>query len=290
VTVAGRPEPPLEEIEEAHYQPVGEGYFATVGARLVAGRPFTAADRPGAPPVAVVNQAFVRRYFPAEEPVGEAIRVYGVGRRIVGVVADVRFLGLAVEPQPTLYLPVAQNPQPSFTVVAKAAGDPSALLPEIRALMADLDPDLALFDAAVVEEALAGSLAQRRFTLVLLGAFAAVALALAAIGIYGVLSYLVSQRTREIGVRMAVGATPRQVLLLIVGGGLPLVAAGLALGLAASLGSGRLLAGLLYGVGATDPPTLAAVAAAVAVAALAACWRPARRAARIDPQAALRPG
>ncbi len=293
VLVEGRPEPPLEQIEEAQYQPVGAGYFEVLGVRVLAGRGFTAADRPGAPLVAVVNQAFARRYFPdgeSVEPVGEAIRVYGAARQIVGVVADVKFLGLAEEAQPTMYLPFAQNPQPRFTVVARTAGDPSALLPDLRALMSSLDPDLALFDVTLVEEALAGSLAQRRFTLVLLAVFAGVALLLAAIGIYGVVSYLVSQRTREIGVRMAVGATPGQVLWLVVGGGLPLVLTGLALGLAASLASSRFLSALLFRVGVADPVTFAAVGVAVALAALGACWWPARRAARIDPQAALRVG
>jgi putative ABC transport system permease protein len=288
ITVEGRPVPPLAEQEESHYRPVGAGYFETVGIPLLAGRTFTADDRGGAPLVAAVNRAFARRYFPTESPVGGRLNVYNASREIVGVVADERFMGLAADPEPTVYLPSAQNPQPGMTLLVRAERSAARLVPEVRAVVRSLDSDLAVYDVTLVDEALSASLADRRFTVVLLAVFAATALGLAGLGLYGLLAYLVARRAHEIGVRMALGAARRQVVRLVLGRALVLVLAGIGVGGVAALGAVRLTAGLLFRVGGADPATFSAVALVLLAAAALAAWLPARRASGIDPQAALR--
>ncbi len=285
--VEGRPTAPEEQQIEAHFRPVTEGYFECLRLPLVAGRAFTAEDRPGAPLVAVVNQPFARRFL-GERPLGQRLTIYGQAREVVGVVGEERFLGPATEAAPTFYLPSAQNPLARQTLVVRSAQPPRVMVPEVRALLRELDRGLALFAVVDVEESVAGSLSLRRFTLLLVGLFGATALLLSAVGIYGLLSYLVSQRTRELGIRLALGAERRSVLGLVLGGALALLGAGIGLGIVVALAAGWLLSGMLFGVSSADGVTLVAVATVLFTATLAAAWLPARRATLVNPQAALR--
>lgn len=284
VTVVGRPVPPAGEQDEAHFRPVSASYFETLGIPVLVGRPLDERDRGGAAPVVVVNEAFVRRHLSDVDPVGQRIDVYGVAREVVGVVADVRYRGRSEPSPPTLYLPLRQNPQNAMALSVRTAGDPLALLPEVRTVLRRLDPELALHDVTTLESLLAGSVGRERFLALLLGSFAGLSLLLAGIGTYGVISYAVSQRTHEIGLRMALGAGRGQVLREVLGRGLGLVLTGVVLGLGAAL----LLSGLLFGIGERDLLTFAAVPAVLAVIAFLASWLPARRASRIEPLAALR--
>jgi putative ABC transport system permease protein len=287
VTIEGRPAPPPGQQDEARFRPVGEGYFEMLRIPLIAGRAFTRDDAKR-PLVAVVNRAFVRRHFGGEEPLGRRVVVYGAPREIVGVVPDVKFRGLTAETPQTVYLPQRQNPMSTISITVRTSGDPMALLEPLRRAVASIDPEIPVYNAATLEEMLAGSVGERRFATLLLGVFAAVAGALALIGIHGVVNAAVSQRTREIGVRMAFGAAAGDVLRLIAGRGLALALAGVAAGLALAAALARFLGGLLYGVDRHDPATFAGVALAILAAAALAAYLPARRAARIEPSSALR--
>jgi putative ABC transport system permease protein len=288
VTVEGRPAPPPGQQDEASYRPVSPGYFRTLGVPFRRGREFGRFDGPGAPPVAVVNEAFAARHFPGEDPVGRRIVVFRVPREIVGVAGDERFEGIEAGPAPAMYLPIDQNPQPSVTVAIRTAGGPLSAAPALRAALRATDPTLALFEVETAEGSLEGSLRQRRFVLVLLGGFAAVALLLAAVGTYGVVSFAVGERTREVGVRVALGARPAHVFGLVVRQGMTLAGVAVGLGVLGALALGRVMENLLFGVGARDPLTLATVAAGLLLTAFAASALPALRATRVDPVRALR--
>jgi len=289
VSIVGRPAVPEGELDEASFRPASPGYFQTLGIPLTRGRGFTDRDRSEAPLVAVVNEAFVRRHFPGGGRIlGEQIVVFGDPREIVGVAGDVKFQGLAAETVPAMYLPLHQNPMPNLTLIARTEVPASTILPTLRREIGEVDPDLALFGITTARTALDGSLAERRFHTLLLLIFAGGALGLALVGVYGVLSFVVSQRTREMGVRVALGATPHDLVTLVVGGGMRVVGAALVVGLVGSLGAARLLDSLLFGVSATDPTTLVGVAVLFAATAAVACYLPARRASRADPVAALR--
>ena len=288
VTVEGRPALAPGDQPEASYRPVSEGYFRALGIRLERGRDFGRFDGPHAPLVAVVNAAFAARHFPGEDPVGRRIVVFGAPREVVGVVGNERFAGLEAGPAEAMYLPIRQNPQPLVTLVVRALSDPLAVAPGLRAAVRDVDPALALFEVGTAEGALAASLAQRRFTLLLLGAFALVAVLLAVVGVYGVVSYAVGDRTREVGVRIALGAEPRHVFGLVVRQGMGLATAAVALGGLFALALGRVMERLLFGVDPRDPLTFGAVIAVLLAAAFLASAAPARRATRVDPIAALR--
>jgi putative ABC transport system permease protein len=288
VTIDGRPEPPPGEQDEASYRPVSAGYFETLGIRLAKGREFSHFDAAGRPLVAVVNEAFAARHFPGEEPLGQRIVVFGAPREVVGVAPNERFSGLEAGPATAMYLPLAQNPQPALVLIVRGAGKPLELAPAVRESVRAVDPTLALFELTSAEEALASSLEQRRFTLLLLGGFAAVALALAAVGIYGVVSFAVSERTREMGLRIALGAEPRHVFGMVVRQGLGLALAAIGAGTLLALALGRVMERLLFGVEARDPATLAAVVVILLAAAFLASAVPARRATRVDPTTALR--
>ncbi len=276
---------------DASYRSISSDYFRVMGIPLRRGRAFDRRDTAGAPRVAIVSESLARRFFPEEDPVGRTIETDedpSVKRAIVGVVGDVRYLGLDAATEPEYYVPAAQAPEPGMTLVVKAAAEPGALGTELRARLRALDPGLPFRGVRSMEELMGQSVAPRRFSATLLGAFAAVALVLAATGLYGVLAYSVARRSREIGIRLAVGARPADILRMVVAQGMLLALAGLAAGLAGSLLLARSLSGLLFGVGAADPATLAGVSCLLAAVALLACWVPARRAARLDPMIPLR--
>jgi len=267
---------------------VWPGYFAAVRERVVAGREFTAADDAKAPLVALVNEAWVRRYFPGRDVIGRRIRLdsknEGGWRTIVGVVADARERGLDQPAPPVYYFAADQLPPDQMALVVRGTGSAAAL----REALSRIDPTQPVDRAFPLDEVLSASLAQRRFPLQLLGAFAALALLLSALGIYGVTSYSVAQRTREIGLRMAIGASPAGVVGMVLAGTLRVVVVGLAAGAVLSLASARLLASQLYGVGPRDPLTYVAISALLGVVARLATAVPALRAARVDPMSALR--
>ena len=277
-------------------QPAGElrwvdpGYFRTLRIPLASGRELTDADDFHHGLVALVSEAWVRRYFPGRVVVGRRLRfptnqpIEGDWRTIVGVVADVRELGLDKPPPPIFYLPQAQRGPDTIYVVVRGTAAPAA----VRAALASADPSQAVDEIRPLEDVIAASLAPRKFPLELLGLFALLALALSALGIYGVTAYAVSQRTREIGLRIAVGASAPGIVRMILAGSLRTVAIGLAAGGAAAMAGGALLSSQLYGVGPRDPLTYAAVAAVLLAVALLASALPALRAARVDPMIALR--
>ena len=271
-------------------------YFSTMKIPLRRGRVFDVRDDENAPEVVAINEEAARRYWPGVDPIGQQLRL-GVRladarsgmKTIVGIVGDVKFSGLdAIAAAPEVYLPYAQHQVDSLTIAVRTAGDPLAFVPAARADLASLDRDLPMAAVRTMDQVIGRSIAERRFTMLLLATFAAVAVLLAAIGVYGVLAYLVSQRTQEIGVRLAIGATPADVARLFVREGAGLTLIGVLCGLAGAVAATRALSTLLFGVTTTDPLTFAAVAGVLALVALLASYVPARRAARVDPMAALR--
>jgi len=297
IHVEGHPQPPPGHFDQAQLTWVTPGYFRTLRIPLVRGRLFDAREAWRTAPAVVVNEAFVRRYLAGEEPVGARLRIYN-GRwddradqwswTIVGVVADAREWGAEHDTRPEIFIDVAQQPSLSMTLVVRTAGNARAAVPALRGALASIDPSLALARVQTLEELLAASFTARRFQALLVSLFGAVALALAALGLYGVVAQSVVQRTREFGVRMALGAQRSDVLAMVVGQGLRLACGGVLGGFAVSLVTTRALQGALFGVSFLDPPTYAAVAALLAAAAGAASWIPARRATRVDPAIALR--
>ena len=270
---------------------VSPGYFRTMGIPLLRGRDFTDADGPApAPPVTIISQATARKFWGEADPLGRTLRRSAdprVAFTVVGVVGDVRSTALTQE-SPALYYPMSWRLWPLMDVVVETDNTPEALLPSMRQKVHELDAELALANVRTMEGWLANSAAQPRLNTVLLSAFAFVALLIASIGIYGVLAYSVVQRTGEIGVRMALGASPRGVLQLIVGEGMKVALIGIGSGLLGGLAVGRALSSLVFGVPVRDPATLLGVAVALAGVALAACAVPALRASRVDPIVALR--
>ncbi len=276
----------------ADYRLASEGYFAAMGIPLLRGRRFAGTDTRDSPHVALISQSLAARYWPDQDPIGRTLQFGNMdGDRhpfhIIGIVGDVHDRGLDSEVRPTVYALFSQRPQRDLSFVVRAERDPGALVPAMRAELHALDPALPA-ELRTLEQVVSSSLDPRRFSLLLLGAFASVALLLAVTGIYGVTAYSVARRTREIGVRVALGARPRAVVAMVVGQGVAMALVGVAIGLAAALALARLLASALYGVSASDPVTFALVAVAVIGATLLACYVPARRAARIDPMVALR--
>ena len=288
VTVEGRPAPPPGEQPEAHFRPISEDYFEVLRIPLRRGRRFLPLDDAYHPKVAIIDEAFARVHFPGEDPVGRRISVYGVPREIVGVAAGVRFRALSTEAQPTMYLPSGQNPLSQYTILLRTTTDPLSMAGVMRQRVRVIDKDLALYDLASLEEVLSGSLAGRRFTMSLLSGFAFAALLLAAIGIYGVVSYLAGRRTHEIGLRQALGAGSGAILGLIVGGGLRLAAAGAVLALLGGFVFSRWIGALLFDTASTDPSTFALTAVLLLAIAAAASLIPAWRAVRVAPSLALR--
>jgi predicted permease len=269
------------------FNAISPNYFQTLGTPLVAGREFTIRDTVGAPAVVIVNEAMARRYWPGQEAVGKRIQRSQVAE-VVGVVKDSLEKGLIVDPRPAVYLPLLQNYVPDLTLHVRAATDPKTLLTAVRREVRALDATLPVYNLGTLDEQKDGSLYTERLAASLLTLFGLLALLLAAVGIYGVLSYAVTERTREMGIRLALGALPSNLLKLVVGQGMILTLIGLVIGVGAALVLTRLIAKLLYGVSATDPLTFVVIPLLLASVALLACWIPALRATRVDPLVALR--
>ncbi len=303
--IDGRPAPLPGDDLKTHYRSVTSDYFRTMGMTMIAGRSVTSRDGADAPAVAVINETMARRYWPADNPIGqrmaitlEALRfrrdgppsldVSAAMREIVGIVADVKHAGVQADSFPEVYVPFTQRPVRSMTIVVRTAADPLALAADARRAVAALDPDQPIARVGAVADLVAASIARPRFNVLLLSAFATVALVLALVGIYGVMSYTVGLRMHEIGVRLALGGRPRDIASLLVGDGMRLTLIGLGLGLGAAEVVGRAMTGLLVGVTAADPLTLAAAGVFVSAVAFAACYIPARRAMRLDPSVVLR--
>ncbi len=288
--IEGRPAPQPGQGPVAWYSSVSHDYFRTMGMRLIAGREFTERDNENAPKVVIISETTARRHFPNENPIGRRI---GNGRpegwrEIVGVTADVKHFGLSQDARASMFFPLRQLSSRRMNVVARAASDPASLTSALRGSVASIDGNLAVSNINTMEEITAQSIGQERFTLILLAVFAALALALSAAGIYGVISYSVTQRTREIGLRVALGAEAGAVLRLVIGQGMLLTLIGVGIGMAGAVALSRLMKTMLFGVSPTDPLTFIGVGALLALVALVACYIPARRASKIDPMIALR--
>ncbi len=292
LTVVGRPEPAPGQKPTAAIRIVDPGYFDAMRIPLRRGRSLAPSDRLGSVPVAVISEAMAHRLWPGEDPIGQHVKVEwwheNLSVEIVGVVGDSRHDGLDAAFEPTLFYPFAQESQGGMSLVLRSTLPPATLTRMVRAAVAEMDKGLPVADAVTMYHHIAEMMADRRYPAFVLGLFAALALTLAAVGIYGVVSYTVGQRTREIGVRLALGARPADVLRTVLGGGLRLTLSGVALGgLAAGLAAGA-LGKLLYGVHPLDPVTFAVVILILVGVALLAMAAPARRAARVDPMVALR--
>jgi predicted permease len=292
--IEGQPLPPGQHPSSA-YRTVSLDYFRAMGIRLIKGRDFNEHDGYNAPAVIIINEAYAARFFPDEDPIGKRIRP-GMSvepgkkpwREIVGVVDNVRFRGLSKDFAPEYYVPESQMPMDSMTLVVKTASDPHGIVSAVREEVRNMDKDLPLYNIQTMDEYLSAAVAQPRLTTLLLVIFAGLALALTAIGLYGVMSYSVAQRTHEIGIRMALGARPTDVLRLVVKQGMTLAGLGVGIGLVGAFFATRVMASLLFGISAKDPLTFATIALIIAAVALAACFVPARRATKVDPMVALR--
>ncbi len=292
LTIEGRPAPAPGEEPSAYYITATADYFRAMNVPVREGRTFAPTDSEEARTVAVVNETMARRYWPGESAVGRRFTVEWDEQpttiEIVGVVGDVRHRGLDAEPRPEFFLPHAQDSSGSMIYVVRTNIDPQTLLPSVKGAVWAVNKDIAFDRAVTMGQLMTKSLGERRFTLLLLGSFALLSLALAGVGIYGLISFSTSQRTHEIGVRLALGAAERDIFKLIIGQGMILTLAGVGLGVVVALAATRFISGLLFGVSALDPATYAAVALMLSAVALLACYVPARRAMKVDPMVALR--
>ncbi|MBI1760543.1 MAG: ABC transporter permease [Acidobacteria bacterium] len=289
-TLPERATPPAGQEPRAQTNRADPHYFRTLKIPVLQGRVFTAQDQAQTPPVIIINQTMARQYWPAGEALGRQVHLLSpdVTATVIGVVGDIRHLSLDEPAQPQIYLNYAQQPHIFASLVVRTRGDANSFANAVRAAIWSVDSEQPVWKVRTLEFLLQRSLGGQRFLLQLIGALAGLALLLAAVGIYGVIAYAVSQRTHEIGIRMALGAQRRDVLRLVLGQGLKLVLLGVALGMAAAFALTRLMNTLLFGVGATDPLTFGVVALLLLLVALAACWFPARRALGVEPLMALR--
>jgi putative ABC transport system permease protein len=282
------------DLPRTQIRAVGTDYFQSMRLPLVAGREFTERDDRRAPHVIIINQTLARKFFPNENALGKHIRPgMSAGKsdsmcEIIGIVGDVKHRNLWQPADPESYVPYDQNPIGGMNVVVRTDADPMTLLPAMRAQVLGLDAELPIFKAQRMQEYVAASVAQRRFTSLLCSIFAGAGLLLAVVGLFGVMSYSVARRTHEIGVRVAVGAQKTDILRLIIREGMSITLAGIGIGLVGSLALSRVLKSQLFGVSATDPLTFLGVVWALSLVALVACYVPARRATRVDPLVALR--
>jgi predicted permease len=282
-----------EERPYANYTIASPGYFSAIGAVLLRGRDFLDTDAADSPPVAIVSRAMARKFWPGQDAIGKAVGVpiMPFNMTVVGVVGDVKHLTLREAPGPEVYVPYTQKPWPSMAtmhVAVRTKAEPAAVTTGVRAAIAAIDPDLPLANVATLGTMVDGAAAQPRFSMLLLGAFGALAVVLACVGLYGAVSYSVIDRTQEIGIRLALGAGRRDILAMVLQQGLQVTALGVLIGLAAAAVTLRTMASFLYGIGSTDAPTFAIVAAMLMSVALLACYLPARRAMRVDPLVAMR--
>jgi putative ABC transport system permease protein len=297
-TIEGRPAPAAGESPAASFNPISWDYFRTVGTQIINGRQFTAQDDQDHPGVVVVNEAFARRYFPNENAIGQRIRPSPPARiwknqrltsfEIVGIARNVKSAGLNADSEPTYYVPATQAPLTDMTILVRTQNDPAAIVPALRKAVWSIDPNQPIADISTMEKIVSDSIAQPRLSMLLMGLFGALALILAAVGIYGLLSYAVTQRTQELGIRIALGAQLTDVLTLVLKQGMTLALIGEAIGLVGAFALTRLIRTLLFGVAPTDAMTFIAVGGVLTAVALLACYIPARRATRVDPLVALR--
>ena len=299
---ADKPVPPRSQIPSAAFTPVSAGFFDAMGIRLLRGHAFTESDTLTSPPVIVINQTLANALWPGEDPVGKRLKqgwpetptsgppgtYVSPWREIVGVVADVKLNGVMNETPLEVYLPLTQRSETALILVVRTAVEPSAVSSAIEAVARDINRDMPLFQTKTMDEVLASSIAQQRMSVIVLVTFAIVALTLASLGLYGVIAHSVTERTHEIGVRMALGAEARHVLGLMIRQGLTTTAIGAAIGVAGAVALSRWIQDLLFGVTPTDPATFAVVVATLLAVALVACYVPAWRATRVDPTMALR--
>jgi putative ABC transport system permease protein len=290
--IEGKPEPPRGTGPSTNVRVADSGYFKTMGIPLLRGRSFTDAEDAEERPVILVSDSFARRHFPGEDPLGKRIKVFmaedPAWTEIIGVVGDVRYDNLTAEAESFVYYPHPGLTYPFMTLVIRTAGDPAEMAPTVRREIAAIDADQPVSDVRTMTQVMADTVSRARFNTLLLGIFAGLATLLAAVGIFGVMNYSVQLRTREIGLRMALGAQPGRMLMLVLRQGLVLTLIGIGVGLVGALALSRVMSGLLYGVTASDPATFAVIVVVLAVVALVACYIPARRATRVDPLIALK--
>jgi len=284
--IYGRPPGANGEESIVFVHAVSHDYFQNLRIRILRGRGFTAEDRAGMKRVAILNETAARQFFPNEDPVGQRVKLNEEWAEVVGVAADVRYLSLDGAPFPDVYHPNGQG-DIARTLVARTSNDPKLLIGAIRNEVRAFNKDATVTGLMTMEQRLSNATSGTRYNTSLLSLIALLALSLATIGIYGVIAYAVSERTREIGVRMALGAQARDILKLVLWQGMKLIGAGLALGLFAAFALTRVMKSLLYGVNTTDPLTFAAVSLLLAFIALLACYLPARRAMKVDPLTSL---
>jgi putative ABC transport system permease protein len=294
--VGDKPVPERAKLPSSAFTPVSTGYFEAMGMRLVRGRLFDAKESPDSSRTIVINETLAKRLWPDEDPIGKRLKqgwpetppTQSPWREVVGVVSDVKTNGVSNETPLQVYLPAVQDPPRSMAIVIRTATDAASLGPSVEAAVHEIDKDLPLFQMRTMDRMLDGSLARQRMSMTIFVVFAFVALVLASVGLYGVVSHGVTERTHEIGVRMALGAEQRHVLGLVVRQGLTTTAIGAVVGIAGAIAGSRLIEGLLFGITPTDPLTFAAVAVTLVIVATIACYVPAWRATRVDPTTALR--
>jgi putative ABC transport system permease protein len=293
--IEGQPVPVGGNVPRANLRYASPDYFRAMGIPIESGRSFTDQDNEKAVPVAVISETMAKKYWPNESALGKRIRVATLpgapeapGLTIVGVAGDVRHTALSARPLAELYQMYAQSPLNAMTFVVRTTADPLSMVSTVKNEVAQLDRDQPFYNIKSMDQVVSDSAALSRFAMVLLGVFAGVALVLSTVGIYGAMSYSVNQRTREIGIRMALGASPPKILQLVVKQGMKLVLIGEVIGLFAAFALTRVLTGFLFGVGSADPLTFVGVMVLLFAVALAACYFPARRATRVDPLFALR--